>query len=103
MRHKYHATPTVAAGIKFSSKLEARYYEQLLLRKRVGEVVVFLRQTPFHLPGGVRYVCDFTEFWADGSVHFVDTKGYVTPAFRDKKKMVEEVYAPIEIEVVKRI
>lgn len=100
IRHKYSAVATEVDGIKFSSKKEARYYAGLKLRRAAGEVVQFLRQVPFHLPGGVRYVCDFLEFHADGSVHFVDTKGMETAEFKAKRKMVEALYAPIVIEVV---
>ncbi len=101
LRHKYSAVPTETHGIRFDSKREARYYKELLLRQASGEVVVFLRQTPFHLPGGVRYVCDFQEFHADGTVHFVDCKGFETASFKAKKRMVESLYAPIKIEVVR--
>ena len=101
-RHKFNAKPTKSDGIRFDSKLEARYYDQLKLRQRAGEVVFFMRQVPFHLPGGVRYVCDFQEFWSDGTVHFVDVKGMETSDFKMKKKQVEALY-PIEIEVVKKV
>jgi len=100
MRHKFHAQPTEFDGIKFASKAEARYYGQLKLRQRAGEVVFFLMQVPFRIPGNVKYVCDFMEFHADGSVHFVDVKGQVLPMFVTKRKIVEALY-PIEIEVVK--
>jgi len=102
MRHKFNAKPTQSDGIRFDSKLEARYYDQLKLRQRAGEVVFFMRQVPFHLPGGVRYVCDFQEFWSDGSVHFVDVKGMETSDFKMKKKQVEAIY-PVEIEIVKKV
>lgn len=101
MKHKYHAQPTESHGIRFASKREARYYDELLLRKRAGEVVTFLRQVPFHLPGEVRYVVDFLVFLADGSCAFVDVKGHETESFKAKKRMVEDLYAPITIEVVK--
>lgn len=97
--HKFRAVPTELDGIKFASKAEARYYAQLKLRQAAGEVVFFLRQTPFHLPGGVKYVADFLEFHADGSCHVVDVKGMETPAFRAKRKQVEALY-PVRIEVV---
>jgi len=109
LRHKYYAKPTITQGIKFGSTQEARYYENLLLRVKAGEVVVFLRQVPFYLPGRVVYRCDFEEFHADGSVHFTDVKGwnekkqefYLTKEFIRNKKIVEDVYRPIEIEVVR--
>lgn len=99
--HKYNATKTEADGFKFDSKLEAKYYETLKIRKRTGEIVQFLRQCPFHLPGGVKYVVDFVEFHADGSVHFVDTKGMMLQESINKIKIVEALYAPIKIEIVK--
>lgn len=102
IRHKYKAVKTVADGIRFDSKIEARYYEQLKLRQRAGEVVFFLRQVPLHLPGSVRYVVDFQEFHSDGSVHFVDVKGMETTEFKTKKRIVESIY-PITIEVVKKV
>jgi len=99
MRHKYNAVQTKLDGIKFASKKEANYYTTLKLRKQAGDVVQFLRQIPFYLPGGVVYRVDFLEFWADGTVHFIDVKGMQTPEFKAKKKMVEQLYAPIEIEL----
>jgi hypothetical protein len=101
VRHKYGAKPTTRDGIRFASKREAAYYDDLLLRVRSGGVITFLRQVPFHLPGGVRYVVDFLEFHRDGTVHFVDVKGMETASFKAKKRMVEDLYAPIKIEVVK--
>lgn len=99
IRHKYKAKPTEVDGIRFPSKKEARYYVELKLRVASGEVLFFLRQTPLHLPGNTKYVVDFQEFHADGTVHFVDVKGMETATFKLKKKQVEAIY-PIEIEVV---
>ncbi len=96
LRHKFNAKPTETDGIKFSSKREARYYGELLLAKRSGDLLFFLRQVPLHLPGGVRYVCDFLEFWKNGDVRFVDTKGFKTPMYIAKRKIVEATY-PIQI------
>lgn len=94
--HKFQAIPTDLDGIRFASRREARYYQDLLLAQKSGDLLFFLRQTPFHLPGGVRYVCDFVEFWKNGEVHFVDCKGFITPTYRLKKKQVESLY-PIKI------
>ncbi|WP_414041547.1 DUF1064 domain-containing protein [Acidithiobacillus sp. M4-SHS-6] len=97
VRHKFHAKPTELDGIRFSSKKEANYYAELLLRQKAGEVLFFLRQVPFHLPGGVRYVVDFVIFEQSGDVRFVDTKGLRTKLYLTKKKMVEALY-PITVE-----
>lgn len=96
---KYNAKKVVIDCIKFDSKKEAKYYEELKLRKAAGEVEYFLLQVPFHLPGGVVYKCDFQEFLPDGSVRYVDTKGYETAEFKIKKKQVEALY-PVIIEIV---
>lgn len=95
-RHKFNAQQTEIDGIKFASKAEATYYSGLLLAQRSGDLLFFLRQTPFHLAGGTKYIADFTEFWKDGSVRFVDVKGFKTPMYKLKKKQVEATY-PIKI------
>lgn len=101
LKHKFKAKPVDDDGQHFPSKLEHAYYRQLKLRQRAGEIVFFLRQVPFHLPGGVKYVCDFVEFYHDGNIKFVDVKGVETTEFVAKKKMVESLY-PVNIDVVKR-
>lgn len=101
-RHKYGAIKDERDGIKFPSKLEARYYDKLKNLQHVGEVLFFTRQVSFDLPGKVRYVCDYQVFWANGDVTFVDVKGKDTPMSLLKRKQVEAIY-PIEIEVVSKI
>lgn len=101
VRHKFHAVPTEVDGIRFDSKAEARYYLYLKAQQADGEVVGFLRQVPFHLPGGVRYVCDFQAFMADGTVRFIDVKGMETPAFKAKIRQLKALYPWAEIEKVK--
>lgn len=98
MRHKFGAVATQRDGHHFSSQSEGRYYDQLVLAQRTGDVVFFLRQVPFHLPGGVKYVCDFQVFHASGVVEFVDVKGMETESFKAKKRIVEALY-PVTIEV----
>jgi len=98
-QHKFHAKPTENDGIKFASKKEANYYQSLKLMVRSGEVLFFLRQTPFHLPGSTKYVVDFTVFYANGTVEFIDVKGYVTPTCTLKVKQVECLY-PINIRYI---
>ena len=97
--HKFKAKPTISGGFRFDSKKEAKYYDQLIFEQKAGYVLFFLRQVPFHLPGGVVYRVDFQVFTCDGKVKFIDVKGYRTPEYITKKKMVEALY-PIEIEEV---
>ena len=103
-RHKYRVSANKQArtvdGIIFPSLKEARYYAELKLRVNAGEVLFFLRQVPFHLPPAfpiTKYVCDFMEFWSDGSVHIIDTEGFKTNVYKQKKKLVETSY-PVKIE-----
>ena len=97
--NKYRNNPTYVDDIRFDSKKEANYYKDLKLLKESGAVIMFLRQTPFHLEGGVIYRLDFMEFWASGDVEFIDVKGRDTPMSKLKRKQVESVYH-IKIELV---
>lgn len=101
-RHKFGAIKCEQDGKKFPSKLEARYYNRLLTLQKAGEVVFFLMQVPFHLPGGVKYVVDFQIFYANGEISFVDTKGKDTTLSIAKRKIVENIY-PIQIEIVSKV
>lgn len=98
---KYRNEPTTVDGIRFDSKREARYYEQLKIRKAAGEVDYWLRQVPVHLPGGTKYVVDFLVFFIDPdrAPEYVDVKGRETPVFRLKKREVEHHY-PFRIVLV---
>ncbi|EJI2509729.1 DUF1064 domain-containing protein [Salmonella enterica] len=96
---KYGNKKTEVDGITFDSKKEAHYYTQLKLRQAAGEVVMFLRQVPFHLPGGVKYLADFEVLTADGVVEFIDVKGARTAEYKLKKKLVEQYYPITIIEV----
>ena len=98
-RHKFSAQKAELDGIKFDSKKEAKYYSELKLRIRAGEVIFFIRQAPFDIPGNMRHRVDFQEFHSDGTVHFVEVKGYDTKEGIKVRKQVEALY-PIKIEVV---
>lgn len=96
--NKYHNHPTTVDGIRFDSKKEARYYEQLLIRQKLGEIQYFLMQVPLRLPGGTKYVVDFLVFFTNPEKRpeYVDVKGTLTQVFKIKKREVEKQY-PIEI------
>ena len=96
IKHKFHAQRVECDGLNFQSKKEKNHYEKLKQLQQQQEVLFFLFQVPLHLPGPIRYVCDFLVFWADGTVSFEDVKGYRTDLYKAKKKIVESIY-PIEI------
>ena len=99
IRHKFGAKPCELDGIKFASKKERRRYQELKLLQLGGNVLFFLRQTSIHLPGGVKYICDFQVFWSDGTVTFEDVKGYRTDLYKAKKRLVEATYPIIITEI----
>ena len=93
---KYRNIRTMTDGISFASKKESKRYCELKVLKQCGEVQYFLRQVPFHLPGNVKYLCDFYVVWKNGSIGIEDVKGKKTQTYIMKKKMVEALY-PIKI------
>ena len=103
-KHKFGAKQCKSGEIKFPSKLERDYYNRLKALQRSGEILFFLRQVPFHLPGNIKYVVDFVEFWAPvneqpGDIIFTEVKGYMTDLAQMKIRQTEEIYG-IEINVV---
>lgn len=93
--HKYRAIPTEVDGICFASRKEARVYRELLLRQRAGEVQLLELQPSFDIVvNGIkvcRYVADFRirekvgKEWVE---RIVDAKGFQTPIYRLKKKLM---------------
>lgn len=100
LKHKFKAKKIELDGINFSSKLEGRWYSIIKEMKESGELLFFLRQVPFHLPGNVVYRADFMLFYTDGNTEIWECKGFETPEWRIKKQLVESLY-PVEIKVVK--
>lgn len=101
-KHKYNARPCVVDGITFPSKLERDYYLQLQLLEESKQIQFFLRQVGFDLPGNTKYRVDFMIVNLDGSIEFVDCKGFSTPLSRLKIKQVEHLY-PVTIKIVKKV
>lgn len=74
----------------YASKRESDYAGLLAAQQSAGVVSHFLEQVPVKLPGGVKYVCDFLVFYADGRIAFVEVKGVQTPAWKLKLRLLEE-------------
>lgn len=97
---KYRNIKTVVDGQRFDSKREARDYQSLLLRKRAGEIRAIIRQVSIPLLSGKRRMrLDFVCIMSDGSVRWLDSKGYATKDWLVKRDEVEAAYG-IKIETL---
>ncbi len=97
--NKYRNKKTSFDGIKFDSQKEAKRYAQLKLLER-GKAIGDLRlQVPFVLipsqNGGlrnelpVRYIADFV-YIENGKQVIEDTKGFKTPDYVIKRKLMKQ-------------
>lgn len=100
LKHKFNAKQAVdSQGIKYSSKLERKHAERLIFLQKAGEVLFFLRQVPFVLPGNTTYRADFMVFWANGDCTIEECKGLDLAMGKLKRKQVEDLY-PVQIRLI---
>ena len=98
---KYRAVRTNG----YASKREATIAAQLQALYRAGNIRNLKEQVPIVLiPGkgnlkGITYVADFTYEDPDRTPHVLDAKGFRTPVYNLKKKMLKLLH-DIEIEEV---
>lgn len=110
---KYRAQRTTVDGHTFASKKEAKRYQELRLLEKAGKIAGLELQPKFPIDirnyhGGLThvstYVADF-RYRLGGVVNGLtvyvveDVKGFKTPVYRLKKKLVEAGYG-IEIKEV---
>ena len=116
-KHKFNAKPTVVDNVRFASKKEALYYMQLKALQKAGAIVDLELQPSFPMPptdtenhhgkdvstskaGCIcEYRADFKYIDANrkGDWIYVDTKGYKTPEYRLKKKLMAYFYPHITV------
>ena len=93
-RPKYGNRRVEIDGKKFDSQHEAEVYGELMLRQRAGELKLVLRQVPFELPGGIKYIADFVTMDQAGNIEVIDAKSEITRKNRvyinKKKQMASE-------------
>ncbi|MEC0242012.1 DUF1064 domain-containing protein [Paenibacillus dokdonensis] len=89
-------------GIRFDSKMEGEYYQELLLQKRYGEIKDFSCQPKFILQQSpkITYIADFLVTDLDGSQRVIDIKGVETSTFKVKLKLFKANYPTIPIEIL---
>ena len=109
---KYGNKKVVVDGIKFDSKKEANRWLVLKQLERDGEITHLQRQVKFILIPAQReivydgfkkkegkvierecsYVADFTYTTAKGEKVVEDAKGYKTPEYRIKRKLMHHIH-----------
>lgn len=93
---KYSNKKTEYNGIIFDSKKEARRAQELDVLKRVGEITSWSPQPVFKIEHeGVKicvYKADFKVEYPDGRIEYEDIKGFKTPVYNLKKKLVKAFY-----------
>lgn len=93
---KYKAVPTYVDGIRFASKKEAKRYQELKLLESKGVIKNLRLQVPFTLiekskyGKAVLYYADFVYAY-EGQEVVEDAKGYETPVFKLKERLMKEV------------
>lgn len=89
--NKFKARKTVVDNITFASAKEARRYGELKLLERAGQIRNLELQPVFPLLVNgaqvAKYIGDFAYFEKDARV-VEDTKGFRTPVYRLKRKML---------------
>lgn len=94
---KYHAKPEYRDGIRFASGREAKRYDRLKLLERAGEIKDLALQPIYHIRiNGIKigfYRADFKYLDVKaGQWVTEDCKGFRTPLYRFKKRLVEALY-----------
>ena len=118
-RNKYKAVKTTIDGITFDSKREAKRYTELKILEKAGHITHLELQPEYSIDIGGKHICkykaDFRYFTvrAESNERFYnskgewqtptmtgdkegqvveDSKGFKTPIYRLKKKLVEALY-----------
>lgn len=92
---KYGAIKTQAHGLTFDSKGEAARYTQLLARLQHGEITNLRRQVKYRIEINGVHVCDYIAdfvYTENGAEVVEDFKGYITPVYRLKAKLMRAVH-----------
>lgn len=102
--NKYGNRKTVYNGRHYDSAFEARTAQELDLRMKAGEFIAiepqFRIKLYVHLPDGSKayiftYICDFRCTKPNGEGYLlVESKGYVTETYRTKRKILDLVWLP---------
>ena len=102
-KSKFSSVKTIIDGHAFDSKKEAKYYSELKIREKAGEIKELKLQPRFLLQNGfsyngkryrkIEYIADFEYFdVTENNRVVVDVKGYKTDVYQIKKKLFLNEY-----------
>lgn len=110
-RRKFGNKKVLCDGMIFDSQKEARRYHELKLRQQAGEISGLECQKEFELiprqvdengkflEHPVKYIADFVYTDKDGKIVVEDTKGYRTPDYVIKRKLMLKVHGIRIVEI----
>ena len=94
--NKYGAKSTIYNGVCYHSKKEAGYAQELDLRVRAKDIKSWERQVRIDLKVYgqhiTNYYIDFVITHNDGSLEYVEIKGFSTETWRLKYKLFEAIF-----------
>jgi hypothetical protein len=97
---KYGNNSQIYNGRRYDSKREAAYAQDLDWRMKAGEIKEVIPQFKIDLRVNGRHVAnyyvDFKIILADDSVQFLEIKGFETPEWKLKWKILEAIKDEIE-------
>lgn len=99
-RNKYGAKKTRVDGIWFASQAEANRYSTLKWLEKQGTISRLELQPAFRCSVNGKHICTYRAdfaYFADNARTIEDVKGFRTPIYRLKKKMVEAFYPGVHI------
>ena len=98
-QNKYGRVESEYGGITYHSKKEAAYAAELDLRVKAKDIKSWERQVKISLDFNGYHICnyyvDFKITHNDGSVEYVEVKGFQTSEWRLKWKMFEAKYGDL--------
>lgn len=96
--NKYHAKSSIYNGRYYHSQLEAAYAAELDIRLKAKDIRAWEPQVRITFEeNGVKictYIVDFKVTLNDGSIEWVETKGFWTDVARIKARLFEALYLP---------